>query len=81
MTTNLDELTPRELDILALIAEGYSNAGICQKLWITPKTLETHVSRIFMKMDLRPAGDVNRRVVAALAYDRAGRSTPMLAAA
>jgi DNA-binding CsgD family transcriptional regulator len=81
MTTPLRELTAREREILALIGEGCSNAAIAQRLWITPKTLESHVGRIFAKLGLPPTVDLNRRVLAALAYDRARRQDEMPLAA
>ena len=48
----LDELTPREREVLSLMAEGRSNRGICEKLFLSPKTVETHVNSIFGKLDL-----------------------------
>jgi DNA-binding NarL/FixJ family response regulator len=67
----LDELTPREREVLALIAEGRSNQAICGKLYVSPKTLDTHVHHIFRKLDLQPAADDHRRVLAVLTYLRA----------
>ena len=61
-------LTPREQDVIALMALGRSNAGICEDLFISPKTLETHVQRIFWKLDLLPMVDCHRRVCAVLAW-------------
>jgi DNA-binding NarL/FixJ family response regulator len=66
----LDELTPREREILALMAEGRSNHGICQKLFLSPKTVESHVHNIFAKLDITAAADDHRRVLAVLAYLR-----------
>lgn len=63
----LDRLTPREREVLALMAEGRSNHAIAQRLVLTPKTVETHVRSIFMKLDLAPLPDDNRRVLAVLA--------------
>ena len=80
MTTDLSDLTARELDILALIAEGHSNSAICRRLWITDKTIESHVRRIFIKLGLPPSGALNRRVIAAVAFDRAGREELLAAA-
>ena len=67
----LDELTPREREVLELMAQGLSNRGICEKLVISPKTVETHVNSIFLKLDLMPAQDEHRRVLAVLAFLRA----------
>ena len=64
----LDELTPRELEILALIAEGKSNAAIAEKLVVTKRAVERHINGIFFKLGLRDAGQVSRRVKAALLY-------------
>ncbi len=66
----LDELTPREREVLTLMAEGRSNRGICEKLFLSPKTVETHVNRIFGKLDLAQAPDDHRRVLAVLAFLR-----------
>ena len=67
----LDELTPREREVLELMAQGLSNKGICEKLVVSPKTVETHVNSIFWKLGLLPAQDEHRRVLAVLAYLRA----------
>jgi DNA-binding NarL/FixJ family response regulator len=67
----LDELTPREREVLELMAQGLSNRGICEKLVVSPKTVETHVNSIFWKLGLVPAKDEHRRVLAVLAYLRA----------
>jgi DNA-binding NarL/FixJ family response regulator len=67
----LDELTPREREVLELMAQGLSNRGICEKLFVSPKTVETHVSSIFGKLGLLPAQDEHRRVLAVLAFLRA----------
>jgi DNA-binding NarL/FixJ family response regulator len=67
----LDELTPREREVLGLMAQGLSNRGICEKLFISPKTVETHVNSIFGKLGLMPAQDEHRRVLAVLAFLRA----------
>jgi DNA-binding NarL/FixJ family response regulator len=66
----LDELTPREREILVLIAEGRSNQGICRALWLSPKTVESHIRNVFAKLDIQAAPDDNRRVLAVLAHLR-----------
>ena len=64
----LAELSPREREVLTLMAEGLSNQGICGRLFLSPKTVETHVHSIFGKLRLDPAPDDNRRVLAVLAF-------------
>lgn len=66
--TPLDRLTPRELEILGLIAEGRSNAAIAEKLVVTKRAVERHINSIFLKLGLRESDDVSRRVKAALLY-------------
>ena len=66
----LDELTGREREVLALIAEGHSNDGICKRLFLSPKTVETHVRHILLKLGIGEAPDYHRRVLAVLAYLR-----------
>jgi DNA-binding NarL/FixJ family response regulator len=63
-------LTTRERGVLELMAEGRSNSGIGNKLFLSPKTVEAHVHAIFTKLDLVPAADDHRRVLAVLAYLR-----------
>jgi DNA-binding NarL/FixJ family response regulator len=65
---DLDPLTLREHDVLALMAEGRSNAGIAAALVLTPGTLEKHVASIFAKLDLPACQTDNRRVLAVLRY-------------
>ena len=69
--TELDELTTREREILGLMAEGRSNAGIAEHLVLDHKTVEGHVSRIFSKLGLAPTHEDHRRVLAVLSYLRA----------
>jgi DNA-binding NarL/FixJ family response regulator len=64
----LDQLTPRELEILGLIAEGRSNAAIAKTLVVTKRAVERHINSIFLKLGLRDANDVSRRVKAALLF-------------
>ena len=64
----LEELTPREREILGLMAEGRSNQGISQALWLSPKTVETHIRGAFAKLGITQAPEDNRRVLAVLAY-------------
>jgi serine/threonine-protein kinase len=66
----LDELTAREREVLGLIAEGHSNEGICRKLFLSPKTVETHVRHILLKLGIGEMPDYHRRVLAVLAYLR-----------
>jgi DNA-binding NarL/FixJ family response regulator len=67
----LAELTPREREVLALVAEGRTNASIAKELWLTEKTVETHVRSILGKLDLPQDGDTHRRVLAVVTYLRA----------
>ncbi len=66
--TPLEELTPRELEILALIAEGRSNTAIAEALVVTKRAVERHINAIFRKLELEESEDVSRRVTAALLY-------------
>ena len=66
--TKTGRLSPRELQVLALMAEGRSNAAIGQRLSITEKAVSKHAAGIFAKLDLVPSDDDNRRVLAVLAY-------------
>jgi DNA-binding NarL/FixJ family response regulator len=67
----LDDLTPREREVLTLIAEGRSNSGIANELVVTVSAVERHVTSIFDKLGLRQAPDAHRRVLAVLKYLRA----------
>jgi DNA-binding NarL/FixJ family response regulator len=67
----LSELTEREREVLSLIAEGLTDRGIADRLWLTPNTIETHVRHILRKLDLPADTAHNRRVRAVLTYLRA----------
>jgi serine/threonine-protein kinase PknK len=64
----LEDLSPREREVLELMAEGRSNAGIVRKLWVTEGTVEKHVHSILMKLRLPETGDDHRRVLAVITY-------------
>jgi serine/threonine-protein kinase PknK len=64
----LAELTPREREVLALMAEGRSNGGIARDLWVTEGTVEKHVHSILAKLNLPETGDDHRRVLAVIAF-------------
>ena len=66
----VDDLTDREREVLALMAEGRSNQAICDALFLAPKTVEAHIANIFSKLELLPAPDDHRRVLAVLAHLR-----------
>jgi DNA-binding NarL/FixJ family response regulator len=66
--TQLAELTPREREVLALIAEGRTNAAVARSLVITTKAVSKHIAHIFDKLGLPPSDDNNRRVLAVLAF-------------
>jgi DNA-binding NarL/FixJ family response regulator len=68
----LDELTAREREVLGLVAEGLSNKAIASRLFVTERTVEAHVKQIFLKLRLETSPDSHRRVLAVLAYLRAG---------
>jgi serine/threonine-protein kinase PknK len=64
----LGELTPREREVLSLMAEGRSNAGIARQLWVTEGTVEKHVHSILAKLRLPETGDDHRRVLAVITF-------------
>lgn len=66
----LAELSDREREVLELIAEGWSNQAIAERMWRTPKTIESHVRSIFLKLGLLPEEQHHRRVLAVLAHLR-----------
>lgn len=73
----LDSLTRREREVLALIAAGWSNEGIRDVLFVSPKTVESHVHSIFAKLNLRRGGSqTHARVLAARAWLSAQSSLP-----
>ena len=67
----IQELSERERQVLALMAEGRSNQAICERLFLSPKTVEAHVHSIFTRLDLHATPDDHRRVLAVLAFLRA----------
>lgn len=66
------DLSEREREILGLMAEGRSNQATCETLWLSPKTVETHIRSLFLKLDLGNVPHDNRRVLALLTYLRTG---------
>jgi DNA-binding NarL/FixJ family response regulator len=64
----VESLTLREREVLALMAEGRTNLGIAQRLWLTERTVETHVGNILAKLELPVAAQDHRRVLAVIAY-------------
>ena len=67
---HLAHLTPREVEVLELMARGFTNAAICQELHLSVKTVEPLVSTVFTKLGLHADPTLNRRVLAALEYHR-----------
>ncbi|MBA2580209.1 MAG: response regulator transcription factor [Thermoleophilaceae bacterium] len=67
----LEEISPREREVLALMAEGRSNHAIAEQMVVTERAVEKHVTSIFSKLDLAPAAEDHRRVLAVLTYLRA----------
>jgi len=66
--SRVDKLTPREREILGLIAEGRSNAAIARSLFITTRAVERHINAIFSRLELAESAEANRRVQAVLVY-------------
>ena len=64
----LSSLTPREREVLALMAEGRTNVGIARRLWLTDRTVETHIGSIIAKLGLAATDEDHRRVLAVLVY-------------
>ena len=64
----LAQLTPREREVLALMAEGRNNVGIARRLWLTDRTVETHIASIMAKLGLHESDEEHRRVLAVLTW-------------
>lgn len=71
--SGLAALTPRELDVLGLMAEGWSNRAVARRLFLSERTVETHTGNIFSKLDIPALADEHRRVRAVLAFLSAGQ--------
>jgi DNA-binding NarL/FixJ family response regulator len=70
LSSPLHDLTPREHEVLGLMAQGLTDRGIGERLFVTPKTVETHIRHIFGKLGLPESATDNKRVHAVLAYLR-----------
>jgi DNA-binding NarL/FixJ family response regulator len=73
----LAELTEREHDVLRLMAQGLTNAGVARRLFLSERTVEAHVRRLLAKLDITDSDDAHRRVLAVLTYLRAGSAEPV----
>jgi len=72
----LDQPTDRERDVLAPIAEGHSNSAVAERLYLSRKTVETHITQILLKLDLADSPERHRRVLAVLAWLRSSQIDP-----
>jgi DNA-binding NarL/FixJ family response regulator len=72
----LADLTEREYDVLRLMAQGLTNAGVARRLFLSERTVEAHVRRLLAKLDIADSDDAHRRVLAVLTYLRAGSAEP-----
>ena len=68
--SGLEALSEREVEVLGLMAEGLTNAGIAERLVISDRTVESHVRRLFIKLDIFESASEHRRVLAVLAHLR-----------
>jgi DNA-binding NarL/FixJ family response regulator len=66
----LQDLTEREHDVLRMMAQGYTNAGVARRLFLSERTIEAHVRRLLAKLDIADTEDAHRRVLAVLTYLR-----------
>ena len=66
----LNDLTGREHDVLRMMAQGYTNAGVARRLFLSERTVEAHVRRLLAKLDIADAEDAHRHVLAGLTYLR-----------
>lgn len=73
----LAQLTERERDVLRLIAQGLTNAGVAKRLFLSERTVEAHVRRLLGKLDIADSDDAHRRVLAVLTYLRADETEPV----
>lgn len=73
---SLESLSPRELQVLSLVAQGRTNSGIARTLYLSERTVETHVAHAIAKLGILPDDDDHRRVLAVLAYLRAATRHP-----